>query len=286
MPNAKAPLTRVKQLVTAVGSSPSTGQGDLSLGAAYSSDVLRWNDSATSGQLYPYMIKENSKFEYGYGTPVSGTPWTFQRTTVIRSSAGPATKEVFTASAVIWSTPLSEDFSDRDVRGRHAIWIPAAAFTAATTNGAAPVAAETTTNKDVLNTLDFDAATAESAQFTLGLPDSYDGSVVRARVFWTHPATTTNFGVVWRLSGAARGDNEALDTAFGTAVTVADTGGTTNNLYVSAETPDITIGGSPVARDLAHFKLERVPTDGSDTMAVDAKVLGIMLYFNVNAAVD
>lgn len=286
MPLAKAPLTRVKQAVTAVGSTPAAGKGALSLGAAYSADVLRWNDEAISGELYPYTIWESSKWERGYGTPTAGSPWTFARTIVINSSAGVGTLEEFTPSCVIWSTSMTEDFVDRDVRGRHALWFPIGAFTAATTNGAASASAETTTNKNVLNTLDFDAATIESAQAVIGLPDSYDGGVIRARVYWTHPATSTNFGVVWSLSAAARGDNEGLDTAFGTAVTVSDTGGTTNNLYITAETANITIGGTPAPRDLIHLKLERLATDGSDTMAVDAKALGVMLYFNINAAVD
>lgn len=283
-------LTRVKQLITAVGSTPSTGQGDLSLGTVYDGDatLYRFDDVATSGQLYSYVIREGTKEEHGRGKPISGTPWTFQRTTVIRSTAGVGVLESFTTAAVIWCTSIAEDFSDRDVRGRHGVYLPAAAFTPAVSNGPATTSAEMSTNKNVVNTLDFDAATVESAQVSYLLPPSFDAAnpAIRARVLWKHPSTSTNFGAVFRLSAVAVADGAALDAAFGTAVSVADTGGTTNYGYLTSETADITPGGTAQPLKLLFIKLERLATDGSDTMAVDAQVLGIELYFNVNAAVD
>ena len=49
--------------------------------------------------------------------------------------------------------------------GKHTVWMPAGAMTPRTTNGPASGTFETTTHKVMIKTLDFDAATAEYAQF-------------------------------------------------------------------------------------------------------------------------
>ena len=102
---------------------------------------------------------------------------------------------------------------------------------------------------------------------------------VTAVFYWMHPATSTNFGVVFNLAGYAFGDDDAGDAAFGTAQQIADTGGTTNDIYISGATPAVTLGGTPAASELVVFRVGRVATDGSDTLAVDAKLLGVMVTY-------
>ena len=103
---------------------------------------------------------------------------------------------------------------------------------------------------------------------------------------WSHPSTTTNFGVVFGLAGIARSDDDAGDVAFGTAQTSTDTGGTTNDIYVGPESSAITIAGTPAAGDSVQFQINRTVADGSDTMAVDARLHGIRLFFTTSAATD
>lgn len=112
------PLSRVKQAVTAVGAVPAAGQGDLSLGAAYDATCRTFNVAATTGFLYPYVIKEGSKVEYGYGTPVTGAPWTFQRTVCIWSTAGVGTKETFSSACVVFCSDLGEAMMTRQTQNR------------------------------------------------------------------------------------------------------------------------------------------------------------------------
>jgi hypothetical protein len=57
-------------------------------------------------------------------------------------------------------------------QGRHSIWVPAGAMVARTTNGAAAGTVETSTNKNMFKTLDFDASTQEFAQFEVFFPKS------------------------------------------------------------------------------------------------------------------
>lgn len=170
--------------------------------------------------------------------------------------------------------------------GKETIWIPATAMIAATTNGAAAGSVETTTNKVMLKSLDFDTTTQEFAQFSIRMPKSWDEGTVTASFTWSHPSTTTNFGVVWALQAVALSNDDAGDTAFGTEQVIADTGGTTDDIYITSETPAVTIAGTPAAEDWVVFRVKRVPSNGSDTMAVDARLHGVTLYITTNAATD
>ena len=168
--------------------------------------------------------------------------------------------------------------------GKQAIPIAAGSMEAAATNGAA-TGSLTLTNQKFM-TKDFDTSTQEAVYFAFRMPQQWDEGTVTFQVTWSHPATTTNFGAVFELAGAAVGDNEAGDLAFGTAQTVTDTGGTTNNLYISPESSAITIAGTPAAGDYVWFRLRRVPANASDTLAVDARVHELTLYITTNTGND
>lgn len=171
-------------------------------------------------------------------------------------------------------------------QGKETIWIPASAMIARTTNGAAAGTAEMTTNKNMVKTLDFDASTQEFAQFEIAMPKSWNNGTVTFQPVWSHASTTTNFGVVWALQAVATSDDDALDVAFGTEQASTDTGGTTNDRYIGPESSAITIAGTPATGDVVQFQIKRNPSDGSDTLAVDARLHGIKLYITTNAATD
>ena len=170
--------------------------------------------------------------------------------------------------------------------GQQTIWIPAGAMTPQVTNGAAFGSLETATNDVMAQYLAFDSTTQEFAQFAIQMPKSWNESTVITQVVWAHPTTTTNFGVVWGISGTALSDTNALDTAFGTAQTATDTGGTANTVYISPETSAITIGNTPAAEDYVVFKISRNPANASDTLAVDAYLLGVKIHYTINAGKD
>ena len=165
--------------------------------------------------------------------------------------------------------------------GLQTIFIAASEMTARTTNGAAAGTAEMATNKNMFKTLDFDTATQEFAQFELWMPDDWDHGTLTFQPMWSHAATTVNFGVVWGLAGVARSDDDAGDVAFGTAQTSTDTGGTTNDIYLGPESAAITIAGTPVAGDSVQFQLNRTVADGGDTLAIDARLHGIRLFYTI-----
>jgi hypothetical protein len=170
--------------------------------------------------------------------------------------------------------------------GKQTIWIPAGAMKSRTTNGAATGTLEMTTNKNMFVTLDFDTTTQEFAQFEVFFPKSWDLGTVTFEPVWSHASTATNFGVVWALQGVARSNDDAGDVAFGTEQTSTDTGGTTNDIYIGPVSSAITIGGTPAAGDTVQFQIKRNPSDGSDTLAVDARLHGIRLVYTINTNTD
>lgn len=160
------------------------------------------------------------------------------------------------------------------------LWI--AGWKPTLTSGCAqPAQLEMTTNKNVYDYLAFDASTIEYAYANVALPDDFSGSTIYAQFYWMHPATTTNFGVQWDLQAVTIGDGGNLDVAYGTAIAVADTGGTTSYLYISSVTPAITVTGTPAAGKLCQFRVFRYPPGEVDTLAVDAYLLGVMIWYPV-----
>lgn len=170
--------------------------------------------------------------------------------------------------------------------GRQTIWVPASAMITRTTNGAATGTVEMSTNRNMFATLDFDTTTQEFAQFEIHMPKSWNLGTLTFQPVWSHASTTTNFGIVWALEAIARSDNEAGDVAFGTAQTSTDTGGTTNNIYIGPESAAITVGGSPAVGDTVQFQIKRNPADASDTMAIDARLHGVRIFYTTNASTD
>lgn len=170
--------------------------------------------------------------------------------------------------------------------GKQSIWIPAGSMMPRITGGAVFNSGQTTTNDVMRHSLNFDATTQEFAQFQIAAPKGWDEGTVTFKVYWSHASTTVNFGVVWELQGFAVGDGGSLETAFGTAVEVADTGAAVDGVYVTAESAAVTLGNTPAESDLLVFQIARDPANGSDTLAADAWLLGVMLFYNTNANTD
>lgn len=184
------------------------------------------------------------------------------------------------------SFPTSAAVHDHVV-GKFTVGVHAGGLTPTTTNGCAAVAqGETTTNKINYLYLAFDASAEEKAFFWMPSPKSYDASTVTMRAVWTHPSTATNFGVVWEFEILAVANDDALDTAVGTAITVTDTGGTTEDFYITAESAAITPGNTAAKQDWLYVQVSRKAADGSDSLAVDAHLIGVEVFYTTDAATD
>jgi hypothetical protein len=170
------------------------------------------------------------------------------------------------------------------LQGRHSVWVPAAAMTP---NGASPSFLDLTSTSGRFKVLAFDPGSFESAFFHIAMPKSWNEGTITAKAYWAHPATATNFGVVWQIAGGAFGNDDTLDGGGPTAVNLAtDTGGTTNDLYITDESSALTLSFSPQDHDLVMLRIGRDATNVNDNLAVDAYLIGVMIFMNLNLGND
>jgi len=230
----------------------------------------------------------------GGTTPAGTTFTTIKANTSLELATGAIVTGILdedgmgTDSATQLATQQSiKAYADAVGKGVFQFPISAAMLTPTTTAGCAAAAqTETTTNKINYDYLAFDASTEEHAYILISLPKAYNASTVTVSFKWTHPATATNFGVVWGCEILALANDDALDTAVGTEITVTDTGGTTEDLYSSSATAAITPSGTAAKEDLFFIQITRVAANGSDTMTVDAHLIECILTFTVDAQTD
>ncbi len=181
------------------------------------------------------------------------------------------------------------------VSGNPTITLPAATRTivlsgaggwGSTTAGAAAVTkVEYATNKQNLQLVDFDPTTDEFVEWTVVMPDNYDGSTITAVFVWLANSSSTN-AVVWGLQGRSYADNEAIDQAWGTAQTVTDANNGTNTINISAATSAITFAGTPAGGEMVQFRLYRDADNGSDTLAADARFIACKIEYGITQYSD
>jgi hypothetical protein len=155
---------------------------------------------------------------------------------------------------------------------------------ARTTNGAASGTTELATNDVMLRTFDFDTTTSEAVQFMIAMPKSWNESTVTFQPIWT--AASGSGGVVFEMAAVAFSDDDAMDAAMGTGQTSTDTLIAANDQHTGPESSAITIAGTPAENDLVCFQISRKVADASDTLAVDARLIGVRLFITTNSNVD
>lgn len=170
------------------------------------------------------------------------------------------------------------------IAGKKTIWVPAAAMTAETTTGCAAGTVETATNQIMYKSLDCDAATKEGAQFTIAMPKSWNESTITFRADWTAASGSGN--VVWAFSCLSVSNDDPLDAAFGTEVTVTDSLTAAGDLDQSPESGAVTASGTPAENDTLLCRVQRDAASGSDTLGVDARLLGVRILYSTNAMTD
>lgn len=150
--------------------------------------------------------------------------------------------------------------------------VAATGFNTPTVNAPTPACA-TGTNTN-LGTLQFDAATAQSVQTHLRLPDALKS--VSVAILWISSVTTGN--VLWQLETACAGNGESLDPAFGTAQTVtAAAPGAASQIRISTLAA-LTVTGCQ-GKEL-WIRFSRAAADPSDTLAGSADVVNLSLQVN------
>jgi hypothetical protein len=166
--------------------------------------------------------------------------------------------------------------------GLQSTWIPAGAFVPQITNGPSAAVRELATNDAPLLTLNFDPSTDEYAVYEWTLPPKWNAGTITFKAEWT--AASGSGTASWGLQAVAISNDDALDAAYGTAVVVTDTLTAVDDRCVADESSAVTIAGTPAKGDLVRFRVFR--DTSADTLAVDAELKGVTLFYTVDAAVD
>jgi hypothetical protein len=156
------------------------------------------------------------------------------------------------------------------------VYLRAAEALSRGTNGAAYTAPiEASTNHEIYVALDFDKDTDEFAVWTLDLPTGWNAGTVTFLPKWT--ATGGSGTVCWSIRGVCIGDNVAIDTAFGTAVTSTDTLQNADRVHIGPETAAMTFAGTVAAGKWLAVEVSRDVSE--DTLGQDARLLGLTMKF-------
>jgi hypothetical protein len=153
------------------------------------------------------------------------------------------------------------------------------------TNGCDALAvAEITSAKPNIQYLAFPPLSDTSADFQLIMPFGWPGNAFQFRVYWSHPTGATTYGVTWKLQAHSATDDEAIGSDFADGGQVDDDGGTTDDLYITAESSPITISGiNAKAGDLIFLRITRLAaSSANDDLNVVARLHAIR--FNLGEA--
>jgi hypothetical protein len=171
------------------------------------------------------------------------------------------------------------------IQGLHSQWIPARSMKPRLTNGPSVGSVESTTNKVMLETLDFDKNAAEYAQWMVRMPKSWDEGTVTFIPLWYWSGGTVG-DCVWNLAAVALSDGDTADSAWGTAGVSTDGGVTADTIRHGAVSGAITIAGTPAEGDLVVFQVSRDAPAGGDTLNSDARLFGVLVLYTINAGDD
>ncbi len=175
-----------------------------------------------------------------------------------------------------WDVFVEKGDTGTGVLATGEIYLTSAGGWPSSTNGcAANTKNEYPTNDIDLFSLDFDGASTEFAQWSVWMPDDWDGGTITADFIWT--AISGSGTVIWGLQGRSYANDEAIDQVWGTAQEVTDTLLTVDDFHFSPTTAAITLSGTPAAGEFVQFRAHR--DGGTDTHAADARLLGVKVYY-------
>lgn len=273
------------------------GVGDVTAASSFGTDnILIKSDGTGKGVQSTGIAVDDSNNVSGVGTLGCGaitstgafSIGTSNAATVGSIELGHASANTLTASSGTLSIEGVAVLTTATgiAQGKHSIEIPAGAMKPGTTSGAASATVEASTNDQTYPVLDFDASSDEYANFNFTFPKSWDEGTITFSVTWTTTASDSD-GVAWALQAVAVGDGDTIDASWGTAVVVTDDAqSAAGDVLVTAESGAVTIGGTPTVGKRVFFRVFRDVSDANDDMTEDARLIGVTLYYTVNASTD
>lgn len=146
-----------------------------------------------------------------------------------------------------------------------------------TTNGATgPNLQNYASNGQDIYMMEFPAGAYKYAQWSIWMPDNWDGGDLTFKVAWTAGSGTAGDTITWGLQARAYAPDTAIDAAWGSIVQVSDALVAADYLHVSPVSIGMTAGGTVAAGYPLQFQGHR---SSGGTLAVDAMLHSIKVYY-------
>jgi hypothetical protein len=107
--------------------------------------------------------------------------------------------------------------------------------------------------------------------------EAWDAGTFTAKFHWTAASGSGN--VIWGIQAVTLRDNDAIDTAWGSAVEVTDTLQSALYEHISAASAACTAGGTRAAGNIVQFRVYRKAADGGDTLTTASLLLGVSISY-------
>lgn len=173
-----------------------------------------------------------------------------------------------------------------DVVGVQDLFIPASAMWPRVTSGCSVLTQyEMSTSLFNLQGLEFSSTVQQFAQFQIALPRKWNNGTLTAVFYWK-PLSSGSGTCHWQINGGAYSNDDALTVAFGANYEVDDAYIAADDLHITDATPAMTLAGTPSSSDLLALQVSRNPVDASDTLDVNAVLLGVSIRITTTAAKD
>jgi len=147
-----------------------------------------------------------------------------------------------------------------------------------------PQTRELPTNLVNIDYIPFDQTTEENAHFQYSVPTGWNEGTITFRYKWTAAGGSVGETVVVGLKALARGNDDPLDAAWGSEITVSDALLAVDDEHISAESAALTVGGTVAEGDAIYFNIAR--KTGSDNLAADLQFKEIIVTFTRNSYTD
>ena len=249
---------------------------EIDLGSATGTVTLTL-DNPVEGQIYFLKFTQGS----------TARDITLPSNVILPGASSPVTLDITTINDSVDTLELLYDgtnyygsFSQRLNLIKYADFsLPASSFRPSETNGATAGSIEYATNNVNEDFYDFDASTDEYIEISFIAPRDWDLGDLKARFIWTDADTAGTGDVVWAIQGFVLNSGDAIDRAWGTAVSITDSFNTSGDIEDTGGTGAITLAGSPSYGCRIYLRVYRDADHGSDTYTQKARLLGVDIQY-------